>query len=269
VREAIDRCLDKEYIIQMAYGDLGIADEGIIGANSPYYYDITTYAGYQGDDPDAAVALLEKAGFAYSADGGAYTDGTRYNADGDPLSFSLYYNSDNTEDADAATIIAAECAKIGIQINAQGIEKYTLWNYTDSYDYDMYMIEWSAYSDPFFVLNYFTWNDGANAYSVTDADGNISYLGWNDTGWRSADYDALYQQQAVISDSTERYPIVQKMIQMVYDASPISVLGYLGYVQAYNSAHWSGFTQLGGSSRGMIFTAQIVSQQMLQISYNG
>jgi|GEM_PF-776857 len=269
VREAIDRCLDKSYIIQMAYGNLGIPDEGIIGANSPYYYDIKNYEGYKGNNPDAAVALLEKAGFTYGADGSAYTSGTRYNADGKPLSFNLYYSSDNTEDGDAATIIAAECSKVGIEINAQSIEKYTLWDYTDSYDYDMYMIEWSAYNDPFFVLNYFVWNDGANAYSTT-VDGTVQYPGgWNDTGWNNQNYDALYKQQVVMSDKTERYPIVQKMIQMVYDASPISVLGYLGYVQAYNSAHWSGFTQLGGNSQGMIFTAPIVSQQMRQIQYNG
>jgi peptide/nickel transport system substrate-binding protein len=269
VRQAIDHCLNKEYIIQMAYGNLGIDDEGIIGANSPYYYDIKTYDGYDGNDVNGAIALLEKAGFTYDANGGAYTSGTRYNADGKPLSFSLYYSSGNTEDSDAATIISAECAEAGIQINAQGIDEYTLWDYTDAYDYDMYMIEWSSYHDPFFVLDYFVWDDGANAYSITDADGNVTYPGWNDTGWNSSDYDTLYHQQVVMNDKDERYPIVQKMIQTVYDAAPISVLGYLTYIQAYNSSRWTGFTQYAGSSQGTIFSSATISQQMRQISYIG
>ena len=106
------------------------------------------YSGFRDSDADgniaSAVALLESAGFTLNASGQPYGDadvtaGTpRYNAAGQSLSFRIFVESDNVSYDSCATLIAAQCAKAGIQLNISRYDQSTLWSYTDARDYDMF-----------------------------------------------------------------------------------------------------------------------------------
>jgi hypothetical protein len=94
-------------------------------------------------------------------------------------------------------------------------------------DFDMYIWGWGEYVDPDYILNVFT-------------TGQIN--GWNDSVWSNAEYDALYTQQAQTIDPTVRKPIIDKMVQIYYQAAPYIVTTYEQQLEAYNTATWVGWT---------------------------
>ncbi len=268
VRQAVDYCIERSRILELAYGGLGVAGDSPLSANNKYYENIANhYAGYRDcnaeDNVERAIALLEGAGFIYNAAGAAYSDADlkagapRYNLNGEGLTFRLWYDSNNTEDQDACTMIKAECAKAGIELNVQGYEQTTLWDSTAAYDYDMYVVEWGAYADPSFALSLFIWEDGYWAYANN---------GYNETGYANAEYDALYQEQLYAKDDAQRRSIIDRMQEMVYEDCPMPVLGYFYYIQPVNSAKWQGYATLPqGSEYGMLWDYTTIYYQLMHL----
>ncbi|HWQ58913.1 MAG TPA: ABC transporter substrate-binding protein, partial [Clostridia bacterium] len=256
VRQAIDYCTERGRILEMAFSGIGVPGGSMLSANSRYYEDLkANYAGYRDSDAEdntaRAVALLEGAGFTYNASGAAYSeadktaDAPRYNAAGEGLIFRLWYDSNNTEDQDACTMMQTACAEAGIQLETQGYDQATLWDSTAAFDYDMYVVEWGAYVDPSFTLSMFCWEDGYWAYANN---------GYNETGYSNPEYDALYSEQLYTKDDAARRTIVNQMQEMVYEDCPMIILGYFYYIQPVNSAKWQGYSQLPqGSEYGLLW----------------
>jgi len=267
VRQAIDYCAERGRILELAYGGLGAAGGSPLSANSKYYENLADYANYRDSDAEdnveRAVALLEGAGFTFNASGAAYSDADReagaprYNANGEGLVFRLWYDSNNTEDQDACTMIKTECALAGIELGVQGYEQTTLWDSTAALDYDMYVVEWGAYVDPSFALSLFIWEDGYWAYAEN---------GYNETGYASGEYDALYNEQLYAKDEAERRSLVKRMQEMVYEDCPMAVLGYFYYIQPVNSAKWQGYSQLPrGSEYGLLWDYTSIYYQLMHL----
>ncbi len=272
VRQAIDLCTPRDYILDMAYDGLGVAGDSLLSTNDSYYNNLRTqYAGYRdsnaADSVERAIALVESAGFTYNASGAAYSDAdkaaaaTRYNAAGEALSFRLYYDSNNTEDQDTCTIVKETCGKAGIELTVQGFDQATLWDYCDAYDYDMYIVEWGAYVDPSFSLSLFQWEDGYWAYAAN---------GYNETGYANGEYDALFNEQLYAKDDAQRRATVNRMQEIVYEDCPMIILGYFYYLQPINAAKWSGYSQLPqGNEYGLLWDYTTMPYQLLHLTYIG
>lgn len=272
VRQAIDYCTRRSYILDMAYSGLGVAGDSMLGANSKYYYDLkANYANYRDSDAqdnvEKARALLEGAGFTYNATGGAYGEAdkaagaTRYNANGEALTFRLNYDSNNTEDQDACTIMKETCQKAGIELVVQGYDQATLWDYCDAFDYDMYIVEWGAYVDPSFSLSLFQWEDGYWAYANN---------GYNETGYSNAEYDALFNEQLYAADDEARRAAVNRMQEIFYEDCPMLILGYYYYIQPVNKAKWQGYAQLPqGSEYGLLWDYTTLPYELMHLTYIG
>jgi peptide/nickel transport system substrate-binding protein len=272
VRQAIDYCTPRDYILDMTYDGLGVAGDSLLSSNDSYYDNLrANYAGYRdsnaADSVERAIALLESAGFTYNASGAAYSDADkaagamRYNAAGEALSFRLYYDSNNMEDQDTCTIVQETCKKAGIELSVQGFDQATLWDYCDAYDYDMYIVEWGAYVDPSFSLSLFQWEDGYWAYAAN---------GYNETGYANGEYDQLFNEQLYTKDDAQRRQLVNRMQEIVYEDCPMVILGYYYYLQPINSAKWQGYSQLPqGNEYGLMWDYTTMPYQLLHLQYIG
>ncbi len=91
------------------------------------------------------------------------------------------------------------------------------------------MWDWDGYFDPGQTLACF----------VTAQIG-----GWNEPCWSNREYDHLCTEQATTLDPTKRQQLIWRMQQIMYEQSPEIVLDYPDYLQAYNSAKWTGWTRI-------------------------
>ncbi len=110
-------------------------------------------------------------------------------------------------------------------------------------DADLFISDWVQDTDPGFILSVLT-------------SGQIG--GWNDTGWTSDEYDALYAQQAAAMDETERKTLVDQMQQLAYDASPYAVIAYPEVLEAERTDAWQGWVQAPAGSGSALASADNV-----------
>jgi peptide/nickel transport system substrate-binding protein len=93
----------------------------------------------------------------------------------------------------------------------------------------MYVDDWAGCTDP-----------GRTLGSETTA----QIGGANESCWSNAAYDKLNTEQASALDPTTRQHLIWKMQQIMYQQTPWVVLVYPQYLEAYNTARWTGWTQM-------------------------
>ena len=64
---------------------------------------------------------------------------------------------------------------------------------------------------------------------------------WSDTFYSDETFDANYDLQKTILDTTERADLIKEMQLQVYEDVPYIVLYYDNVLQAYRSDRWTGF----------------------------
>ena len=70
----------------------------------------------------------------------------------------------------------------------------------------------------------------------------------NEPFWSNAQYDALNVQQSRTIDPQQRQTLIWQMQQIMYQQSPWIVLDYPEELEAYNTAKWTGWTQMFGGT---------------------
>ena len=70
----------------------------------------------------------------------------------------------------------------------------------------------------------------------------------NEYYWSNAQYDKLALQQASAVDPQVRKNLIWQMQQIMYQQSPSVILTYPDYLEAINTAKWTGWTQLFGGT---------------------
>lgn len=138
VRRAITMGTDRESIVEAILAGYGsVANSSV----PPFHYaHQESLAGAPGYDPEAAMALLDEAGWI-DRDG----NGVRENADGLELAFSIKYNDGNQQRQDIAEIMQAQLANIGIRVEPRVVEWATLLqqiNTPDLRDFDGVVMGW-------------------------------------------------------------------------------------------------------------------------------
>jgi len=229
IRHAIDYCVNRAYILEMAYNNAGTVGYTLINPGNPYHYEPTaeelrTY------DPAKAAQLLEEAGYSDTN-----SDGIREDAQGNPLSFELISISDNSWEIKTAQIMASNCRDAGIEFRLTNMDSGALSDIIYTYEYDIHIWGWGADADPGTILAIFTTDYG------------------NETGFSNARYDELYEAQMREMDEAKRIELVQEMQQILYEESPYLIYIHDDYVQAIRSDKWTGYAAIPSENGGLFY----------------
>lgn len=129
VRQAMLYAIDRQQILEELLSGHGEIVDGFLSSASPFYDDSLTPISY---DPEKAKALLEEAGW----------DGSQ--------TIRFYVNSGDSTFVNAASIIAAEWAAVGIKAEIQTVDFATLMSVAGTEDYDVLAVQYTyAPVDPY------------------------------------------------------------------------------------------------------------------------
>lgn len=129
VRQAMLYAIDRQQILEELLNGHGEIVDGFLSSASPFYDDSLTPISY---DPEKAKALLEEAGW----------DGSQ--------TIRFYVNSGDSTFVNAASIIAAEWAAVGIKAEIQTVDFAALMSVAGTEDYDVLAVQYTyAPVDPY------------------------------------------------------------------------------------------------------------------------
>ena len=227
VREAIVMAIDKQAIDDKAYSGTAMPGDTVIRPASSYWHlDIPADEEIR-YDPEGAKSLLEQGGYV-DGDG----DGVREDpSTGEPLEMVVPASTDTTGAVEAGELIVGFLAEIGIRVDLRPVTDAKMNDYWGAGNFDAYIWYWSGDPDPDYQLWIFT----------SDQCGN-----WSDGCFADAGYDDLYEQQRTTFDRDERREIVFEAQRRLYEQIPGIVLAYPGWLQAYRSDRFEGWTPAPG-----------------------
>ena len=178
VRQAMLYAIDREQILEQLLKGHGEIADGFLSSASPFYDDSIAPVAY---DPEKAKALLEEAGW----------DETKV--------LRFYVNSGDSSFVNAASVMVAQWAAVGIKAEVQTVDFSTLMTVAGTRDYDMLAVQYTYPPiDPYADINWLLGGEG-------------SWTGYGD----SAVSEALAGTQ-LTSDTAEikeLYSIVDKKVQ--------------------------------------------------------
>jgi peptide/nickel transport system substrate-binding protein len=234
IRQALNDAIDRDQLVELALAGHGQPGSVLLPpAFGDWQYQVTAEEEMNAN-PEAAIALLEDAGYT-DTDG----DGVRESPDGAPLEFRLIAIESTTVDVRAAELFRDAASEVGIKLDLQTMDENTLgdivYNLKDP-DWDIFVWGWdSGVADPDYMLG---------IVLCSQIGGN------NDVFYCDQGYDALYDQQATTVEEAARMPIVHQMQQMFYESGVYIVMWYQDKLQAYRTDTWEGWTETPG---GIVF----------------
>lgn len=226
VRRALATAVDKQQIVDVA--TLGTAAPGLSmvppGLGDFYASGVEDYA----FDAAAANALLDEAGYE-DADG----DGVREclpDQDCETLTFRFHYADDIDTAPREAELLQGMWAEIGVAIEIQGLDPDTLTSICcPAFDYDIMLWGWGSDPDPAFLLG-------------VALCGEIP-TGFSETGYCNAEYDAMYDEQAVEPDHEARVAIIHDMQGLLVEEVPYIITYYSQVLEAWRTDTFTGWTE--------------------------
>lgn len=178
VRQAMLYAIDRQQILEELLNGHGEIVDGFLSSASPFYDDSLTPVSY---DPEKAKALLEEAGW----------DGSQ--------TIRFYVNSGDSTFVNAASIIAAEWAAVGIKAEIQTVDFATLMSVAGTEDYDVLAVQYTyAPVDPYPDIAWLLGGEG-------------SWTGYSDDTLN----DALTKSQLTSDpeETKELFSVVDKKVQ--------------------------------------------------------
>lgn len=178
VRQAMLYAIDRQQILEELLKGHGEIVDGFLSSASPFYDDSLTPISY---DPEKAKALLEEAGW----------DGSQ--------TIRFYVNSGDSTFVNAASIIAAEWAAVGIKAEIQTVDFATLMSVAGTEDYDVLAVQYTyAPVDPYPDVAWLLGGEG-------------SWTGYSDDTLN----DALTKSQLTSDpeETKELFSVVDKKVQ--------------------------------------------------------
>ena len=178
VRQAMLYAIDRQQILEELLNGHGEVVDGFLSSASPFYDDSLTPVSY---DPEKAKALLEEAGW----------DGSQ--------TIRFYVNSGDSTFVNAASIIAAEWAAVGIKAEIQTVDFATLMSVAGTEDYDVLAVQYTyAPVDPYPDVAWLLGGEG-------------SWTGYSDDTLN----DALTKSQLTSDpeETKELFSVVDKKVQ--------------------------------------------------------
>ena len=178
VRQAMLYAIERQQILEELLNGHGEIVDGFLSSASPFYDDSLTPVSY---DPEKAKTLLEEAGW----------DGSQ--------TIRFYVNSGDSTFVNAASIIAAEWAAVGIKAEIQTVDFATLMSVAGTEDYDVLAVQYTyAPVDPYPDVAWLLGGEG-------------SWTGYSDDTLN----DALTKSQLTSDpeETKELFSVVDKKVQ--------------------------------------------------------
>lgn len=178
VRQAMLYAIDRQQILEELLSGHGEIVDGFLSSASPFYDESLTPVSY---DPEKAKELLEEAGW----------DGSQ--------TIRFYVNSGDSTFVNAASIIAAEWATVGIKAEIQTVDFATLMSVAGTEDYDVLAVQYTyAPVDPYPDVAWLLGGEG-------------SWTGYSDDTLN----DALTKSQLTSDpeETKELFSVVDKKVQ--------------------------------------------------------
>ncbi len=259
VRQALEYCTSRDTILLHAFGG-GFSERGLLSPFSRYYY-MDEYVFGRPYSIETVAGLLTGAG--YSDKNG---DGILEGASGEPLSLTLLYSSADSAWEQAAGILKAGCARAGIEIRLLPLPPGEFTSAVAAGLYDLVLTARKSIIEPAFVLGAYYWNDGDNAFAVYDRKGVVSSLGWNDSGYSSAGYDAIYERLLRAADDGEKDALTAQAGEYLYNDTACVTIGF--------AAEYQACSRIWGSVRtdpetGLYFTPRTLCAQLRSMTAGG
>lgn len=141
VRQAMLYAINREQILNELLSGHGEVIDGFLSSASPFFDETITPVPY---DPEKAKSLLEEAGW----------DGSQ--------TLRFYVNSGDPTFVNAASIIAAQWAAVGIKAEIQTVDFATLMSISGSEDYDVLAVQYTyAPVDPYPDMSWLLGGEGS------------------------------------------------------------------------------------------------------------
>ena len=178
VRQAMLYAIDRQQILEELLNGHGEIVDGFLSSASPFYDDSLTPVSY---DPEKAKALLEEAGWDSSQ------------------TIRFYVNSGDSTFVNAASIIAAEWAAVGIKAEIQTVDFATLMSVAGTEDYDVLAVQYT--------------------YAPVDPYPDVAWLLGGEGSWTSYSDDTLNdaltksQLTSDTEETKELFSVVDKKVQ--------------------------------------------------------
>ena len=231
-RQALNYALDREKLASVAFNGFATVGTTLMPPDNwtdPDYHWQSPADQLYSFDLAKANQLLDDAGYRKGADG-------LREYKGKPISLRFWTLTDNVQEQTAGKMMTGWFRQLGLKINFEVIDTGALlsrvYNFvgpTYKPDFDMYIWYWDGFSDPGITLSAFT----------TAAIG-----GNNEQGWSNAEFDNLAQQTATTLDPEQRKGYIWQQQQLIYEQTPQIPYVYPRYLQAYNTAKWTGWTRV-------------------------
>ncbi len=178
VRQAMLYAIDRQQLLAQLLNGHGEVVDGFLSSASPFFDESIAPISY---DPEKAKALLAEAGW----------DGSQ--------TLRFYVNSGDSTFVNAATVMAAQWAAVGIKAEIQTVDFATLMSVAGSRDYDILAVQYTyAPVDPYPDVAWLLGGEGS----------------W--TGYSDADVNAALEASQKTSDVEEikgLFSIVDKKVQ--------------------------------------------------------
>ena len=178
VRQAMLYAVDRNQLLEQLLKGNGEVADGFLSSASPYFDSTLVPVSY---DPEKAKTLLEEAGW----------DGSQ--------TIRFYVNSGDSTFVNAASIIAAEWAAVGIKAEIQTVDFATLMSVAGTEDYDVLAVQYTyAPVDPYPDVAWLLGGEG-------------SWTGYSDDTLN----DALTKSQLTSDpeETRELFSVVDKKVQ--------------------------------------------------------
>ncbi len=228
VRLAIAQAIDRQVLADKVYGGFATPGTTVI---PPLYANLHLEPADQNAfDLEAAKSTLEAAGYTLG------DDGVRVSPDGERMSLRLLGRQESSESQKVVEYVKDWLAQIGIEVKVKIVSEDTLYEEVGNGNFDMFEWGWVVEPDPDYQLSTFTCDQRS-----TDDDGTI-FAGLSDSFYCDAEYDTLYEQQKLETDTAKRAEIVKAMQQLLYDSNAYVVTVYYDNPTAYRSDRWTNFT---------------------------
>lgn len=207
VRKALSYAIDRESLVKRVTKGGEVPAYHFVPPD-PEGHQPKSYFTY---DVEKAKELLAEAGFP--------------NGEGFPA-FDILYNTHDNHRKIALAIQQMWRTNLNIQANLTNQEWKVYLNTQQNKDYDVSRKAWIAdYLDP------------SNFYDLL-----LSYGGNNDTGWKSAEYDALVEEAQHELDTTKRWALYEQANKILSDEMPIAPLYFMSDINLIrpNVKNWYG-----------------------------
>ena len=178
VRQALVYAIDRELILKELMKGHGEIVDGFLSSVSPFYDDAIVPLSY---DPDKAEALLADANWDESK------------------VLTFYVNSGDSTFVNAAQLMKAQWAEVGIQVDIQRVNLSTLMTVAGTKDYDLMAVQYT--------------------YAPVDPHPDVSWLLSGEGSWTSYSDETIHaalaatQETSDIKEIRAQYSLINKKVQ--------------------------------------------------------